>query len=251
MSSPFDISGQTAVVTGGARGLGRGAVEALLRAGADVHVIDRLEAPDDLRAFAAEQGRRLVGHQADLLDPDALPGVAREILADDQIDILVSNAGFNVRYPSTEFPLDKWDAVLAVDLRAVFQGCQLFGAPMVERGHGKIINTASVLSFQGGLTVPAYAAAKGGVASVTRALCNEWAGRGVNVNAIAPGYMATELNTQLLADEERTAQITVRIPAGRWGTPADVGDVVVFLASPAADYIHGQVIAIDGGWLAR
>ena len=168
-----------------------------------------------------------------------------------RVDILVNNAGVQDRYPAVDFPLDAWDHVLDVNLRAVFQLCRLFGGPMVQRGSGAVVNVASVLSFQGGITVPAYAASKGGVAQLTKALCNEWAGRGVNVNAVAPGYMDTELNSALLADPVRSEQITVRIPAGRWGRPDDIGNVVVFLASPAAAYVHGQVLAVDGGWLAR
>ncbi len=251
MGSAFDIRGQTAVVTGGGRGLGHGITRAFLAAGVGVHVISRRALPDDLVAEAQALGVPLNHHSADLADRDALPAVAAEILAHDRVDILVNNAGTQERHPAVEFPLESFDRVLDVNLRSVYQGCQLFGAPMLERGRGKIINLASMLSFQGGLTVPAYAASKGAVAQLTKALCNEWAGRGVNVNAIAPGYMATEMNTALMADEARSAQILARIPAGRWGTAADIGNVAVFLASPAASYLHGQVVAVDGGWLAR
>jgi 2-deoxy-D-gluconate 3-dehydrogenase len=167
------------------------------------------------------------------------------------VDILVNNAGTQDRYPAVDFPLEAFDAVMNINLRAVFALCQLFGRPMLERGEGKIVNLASLLSFQGGATVPAYAASKGAVAQLTKALCNEWSSRGVNVNALAPGYMETEMNAALLADPVRFEQLSVRIPAGRWGRPEDVGNVVVFLASPAAAYIHGQVLAVDGGWLAR
>ena len=141
--------------------------------------------------------------------------------------------------------------MIDINLRSVFQACQFFGAAMLERGRGKIINIASMLSFQGGFNVPAYAASKGGVAQLTKALCNEWASQGVNVNAIAPGYMDTEMNTALIADPVRSEQIMVRIPAGRWGNGEDIGNVAVFLASPASDYIHGQIVPVDGGWLAR
>ncbi len=175
----------------------------------------------------------------------------RTVLAERRVDILVNNAGTQDRYPAAEFPLSAWDEVVAVNLRAVFQLCQIFGRPMLERGEGKIVNLASLLSFQGGLNVIAYAASKGGVAQLTKALCNEWSGRGVNVNAIAPGYMQTDMNAALLDDAVRLEQLSVRIPAGRWGTPADVGNAAVFLASPAAAYVHGQVLAVDGGWLAR
>ncbi len=249
--SPFDISGRTAVVTGGGRGLGLGVTRAFLDAGCDVHVMARSPLPDDLVAYADTLGRTLVAHACDLGDEASVDRVGREILDAAEISILVNNAGTQERYPAVDFPLEAWDRVVGVNLRSVFQTCQLFGRGMVERGHGAVINFASLLSFQGGITVPAYAAAKGGVAQLTKALCNEWSGKGVNVNAIAPGYMATDMNEALLADQTRNAQISVRIPAGRWGDPSDVGNVAVFLASPAAAYVHGQVLAVDGGWLAR
>jgi 2-dehydro-3-deoxy-D-gluconate 5-dehydrogenase len=168
-----------------------------------------------------------------------------------QIDILVNNAGIQRRHPAESFPLDEWDAVLAVNLRAVWVLSQRCGREMLQRSGGKIVNVASVLSFQGGLTVPAYAAAKHGVAGLTKALANEWAGRGVNVNGIAPGYTETDLNEALLRNPERMAQLNARIPAGRWASPDDMAGAVVFLASPAADYIHGEIITIDGGWMGR
>jgi len=248
---PFDLTGRTAVVTGGGRGIGRGITLALLAAGADVVSLSRSPLPADLCDAAARLGRRLTAHTLDLADAAAISATARDVLAGQRVDILVNNAGVQDRYPAVDFPLDAWDHVLDVNLRAVFQLCRLFGGPMVQRGSGAVVNVASVLSFQGGITVPAYAASKGGVAQLTKALCNEWAGRGVNVNAVAPGYMDTELNSALLADPVRSEQITVRIPAGRWGRPDDIGNVVVFLASPAAAYVHGQVLAVDGGWLAR
>jgi len=248
---PFDLTGRTAVVTGGGRGLGKGITLALLAAGADVVSLARSPLPADLDETATALGRRVTAHALDLADSAAITATAREVLAEHRVDILVNNAGVQDRHPAAEFPLDAWDRVLEVNLRAVFQLCQLLGGPMLERGTGAVVNVASLLSFQGGITVPAYAASKGGVAQLTKALCNEWAGRGVNVNAVAPGYMDTELNTALLADPVRREQISMRIPAGRWGTPQDVGNVVVFLASPAAAYVHGQVLAVDGGWLAR
>ncbi|WP_341730062.1 SDR family oxidoreductase [Brooklawnia sp.] len=251
MSSAFDIAGQTAVVTGGGRGLGLGITTALLDAGVAVHVLSRRPPDERIIEQAAENGRRLVHHELDLSDRAALPRLAERILADEEIDILVNNAGTQERHPAVEFPLESFDRVIDINLRSVFQACQLFGAPMVERGRGKIINIASMLSFQGGLNVSAYAASKGGVAQLTKALCNEWAPSGVNVNAIAPGYMDTEMNTALVADPVRSEQIMVRIPAARWGNGEDIGNVAVFLASGAADYIHGQIIAVDGGWLAR
>ncbi len=249
--NPFDLSGRTAVVTGGGRGLGAGITRSLLDAGADVVVMSRGEVPADLREHAAARGRVLDHERCDLASDEDIARAAAAVLARHRVDILVNNAGTQERHPAVEFPLDGWDRVLQVNLRSVFQLCQLFGAPMLERGEGAVVNLASLLSFQGGITVPAYAASKGAVAQLTKALCNEWAGRGVNVNAVAPGYMATDMNEALLNDPARSAQISARIPAGRWGTPEDMGGAVVFLASPAAAYVHGQVVAVDGGWLAR
>ena len=251
MSTPFDLTGKTAVVTGGGRGLGLGISGALLEAGADVIVLARTAVPAELTAHAASLGRQVHFVPLDLGDSTAIAAAAGEVLATYQVDILVNNAGTQDRYPAVDFPLDAWDQVLDINLRAVFQLCQLFGRPMLERGAGKIVNMASLLSFQGGLTVPAYAASKGAVAQLTKALCNEWSSQGVNVNAVAPGYMATDMNSALLADPERLAALSLRIPAGRWGQPDDVGNVVVFLASQAAAYVHGQVLAVDGGWMAR
>lgn len=248
---PFDLTGSTAAVTGGARGLGAGITTALLEAGADVVVLARREPPAELAAHAASLGRALTFHRLDLADRAGVRAVAEAVVAEHEVDILVNNAGMQARSPAAEFPLDAWDEVIETNLRSVFVLCQVFGRPMLERGAGKIINLASLLSFQGGLTVPAYAASKGAVAQLTKALCNEWSGRGVNVNAIAPGYMETEMNTALLADPVRLDQLSSRIPAGRWGRPQDVGNVAVFLASAAADYVHGHVLVVDGGWLAR
>ncbi|WP_250444836.1 SDR family oxidoreductase [Actinotalea sp. C106] len=248
---PFDLTGRTAVVTGGARGLGLGVSTALLDAGADVVVMARGGLTDELLAHAEARGRTVHFQAVDLSDGEVVAEAAQAVLAEHQVDILVNNAGTQDRHPAVDFPLDSWDAVLDINLRSVFQLCQIFGRPMLERGEGKVINFASLLTFQGGITVPAYAASKGAVGQLTKALCNEWAGKGVNVNAVAPGYMATDMNEALLADPVRLEQLSVRIPAGRWGTAEDMGNVVVFLASPAAAYIHGQVLAVDGGWLAR
>ena len=249
--NPFDLTGRTAVVTGGGRGLGLGISQALLEAGADVIVLGRNGVPAELTDHAASLGRAVHFYPLDLADGDAVAATAHQVLAEHRVDVLVNNAGTQDRHPAVDFPLDSWDRVMDVNLRAVFQLCQIFGRPMLERGEGKVVNLASLLSFQGGLTVPAYAASKGAVAQLTKALCNEWAGKGVNVNAVAPGYMATDMNTALLADPVRLEQLSVRIPAGRWGQPEDIGNVVVFLASAAAGYVHGQVLAVDGGWLAR
>lgn len=249
--NPFDLTGRTAVVTGGGRGLGLGISQALLEAGADVIVLGRNGVPTELTDHAASLGRAVHFYPLDLADGDAVAATAHQVLAEHRVDVLVNNAGTQDRHPAVDFPLDSWDRVIDINLRSVFQLCQIFGRPMLERGEGKVVNLASLLSFQGGLTVPAYAASKGAVAQLTKALCNEWAGKGVNVNAVAPGYMATDMNTALLADPVRLEQLSVRIPAGRWGQPEDIGNVVVFLASAAAGYVHGQVLAVDGGWLAR
>jgi 2-deoxy-D-gluconate 3-dehydrogenase len=249
--SAFSLAGSTAVVTGGGRGLGEGVTRSLLDAGADVVVMARSAPGEGLVRYAERLGRALRFEPVDLADTDSVERAAQRVLDTSRVDVLVNNAGTQDRHPAVDFPLEAWDAVLQVNLRAVFRLCQLFGRPMLERGHGKIVNVASLLSFQGGVTVPAYAASKGAVAQLTKALCNEWAARGVNVNAVAPGYMATDMNTALLQDPVRSEQISARIPAGRWGSPDDLGGAVVFLASPAAAYVHGQVLAVDGGWLAR
>lgn len=249
--APFSLAGRTAVVTGGGRGLGAGITAALLEAGADVVVLARRDLPQGLTETADALGRTIELVSVDLADRAAVDEAADDVLARHQIDVLVNNAGVQDRFPAAEFPLDAFDRVLDVNLRAVFQLAQQFGRPMLERGDGAIVNLASLLSFQGGLNVPAYAASKGAVAQLTKALANEWAGQGVRVNAVAPGYMATEMNEALLADPVRLEQLSARIPAGRWGTPADIGNVVVFLASAAAGYVHGQVLAVDGGWMGR
>ncbi len=240
--TPFDLSGRTALVTGGGRGLGRGISEGMLAAGARVVVLQREPPPADLDVDFVP---------GDLADADRLDAAVDRVLAEHRIDILVNNAGTQFRSPAEDFSLKRFDEVLEVNLRSAFRLCQAFGRPMLRRGEGKIVNVASLLSFQGGVTVPAYAASKGAIAQLTKALCNEWAGRGVNVNAVAPGYMDTDLNTALLADEQRSAAISARIPAGRWGTAGDLAGAVVFLSSPAADYVHGVVLPVDGGWLAR
>jgi 2-deoxy-D-gluconate 3-dehydrogenase len=248
---PFSLRGQTAVVTGGGRGLGRGITESLLAAGANVVVLARRPLDDDLTAYAADLGRSVSLVELDLADRSAIAAEVPRLLRSTRVDILVNNAGIQIRHPAAEFPLDDFDAVLDVNLRAVFDLCQRFGNPMLERGHGKIINIASITTYQGGVYVPAYTAAKGAIGQLTMALCNEWSARGVNVNAIAPGYMDTDINEALIADPVRNEQISVRIPAGRWGKPSDIGGTAVFLASSAADYIHGVTLPVDGGWLSR
>ena len=248
----FRLDGQVAVVTGGNRGLGLGMAAALAEAGADIVSVQRSADVSILADRVQAAGRRVLPVSLDI----GAEGAAEQALAATldhfgHVQILINNAGIQRRHPAAEFPLADWDAVLAVNLRSVFSFCQVFGQEMLRCSYGKIINVASLLSFQGGYTVPAYVAAKHGVAGLTKSLCNEWAGRGVNVNAIAPGYMDTEMNERLRADPERNRAISERIPANRWGVAEDMGGLAVFLASPAAAYIHGQVIAVDGGWMAR
>jgi len=243
----FSVEGKKALVTGGSVGLGRAMAEALVEGGARVAIVGRSE-----RVLDAAREMGAIPLQADLADRAqtlALVGRAAEALGG--LDILVNNAGVQRRHPAEEFPLDDWDTVLAVNLDAVWILAQAAGRMMLAQGHGKIINVASALSFLGGVTVPAYAASKGGVAQLTKALSNEWAGRGVNVNAIAPGYMNTEMTAALIGNPQREPLILARVPAGRWGVPDDLKGMVLFLASAASDYVHGAIIPVDGGFLGR
>lgn len=248
----FDLSGRTALVTGASRGIGAAAAEALAVAGADVVLLAR--DLDGLRATAARVEAR--GRQAHLVDCDlsrteAIGGaVERASAALGRIDILVNNAGIIRRSPALEYSLEDWRAVLDVNLTAVFRLCQEVGREMIERGSGKIITIASLLSFSGGLNVIGYTASKSAVAGLTRGLANEWARHGVNVNAIAPGYFHTEATAALQSDPARYEALRARIPAGRWGDPDELGGTIVYLASPASDYVHGHILAVDGGWLA-
>jgi len=252
VSDPFSLAGRRAVVTGGNRGIGAAIAFGLARAGADIISIHRSPEEPPVAARVRELGRGYTALHADLSLVDDLTMLADAAIdAHGPVDILVNNAGLQARHPAAAFPLEDWRLLLDTNLTAAFVLCQAFGRPMLERGRGAIVNVASLLSFQGGITVPAYAAAKAGLAGVTRALANEWAAGGVNVNAVAPGYIATELNTALLDDPVRGRQIGERIPAGRWGQPEDVAGAVVFLCSPAAAYIHGHVLVVDGGWMGR
>jgi 2-deoxy-D-gluconate 3-dehydrogenase len=226
---------------------------ALAEAGADVIGVSRsLDTQAALAGRIAELGRSFRGYQCDLGDRADVHALVRRVREDvPRVDILVNNAGINIRYPAAEYPDEAWDLVVHTDLTAQFILAREFGRSMVERGEGKVIFTASMLSFQGGITVPAYAAAKGGVVQVAKALANEWADRGVQVNAIAPGYFDTDYTAALRADPVRSQAIGARIPAGRWGTPDDLQGAIVFLASHASDYVNGSVLVVDGGWLAR
>lgn len=249
----FRLDGRVALVTGTSRGLGQAAAVALAEAGADIALLDRTPPARTIDLVAAT-GRRVHSIGCDLLaaTPDDLrAAVAEAADALGAVDILVNNAGIIRRTAATEHPKSDWDEVLKVDLDAVFHLSQAAGRRMVERGWGRIINTASVLSFQGGILVPGYTAAKHAVAGLTKALANEWAAYGVTVNAIAPGYMATDNTTALRQDTAREQAIVARIPAGRWGTPADLQGAFVFLASPAASYLTGAILPVDGGWLVR
>lgn len=250
-SLPYELIGDEAIVTGGNLGLGAGVTAGLLRAGANVTVLSRSAPGAELHRAAEAAGRTLSHISLDLADDATTSHAIQQVLSDREIDILVNNAGVQRRYPAEDFPAEEFDAVLDVNLRAVFHVTQQVARPMLERGRGRVISIASLLSYQGGLNVAAYAASKGAVAQLTKALSNEWSGRGVNVNAVAPGYMETALNEQLMADPVRSRQISERIPVGRWGRPEDVSGAVCFLASTAANYVTGILLPVDGGWLAR
>lgn len=249
----FCLKGKNALVTGSRSGLGAGMAVGLAQAGANVVIHDREESGmDEVICNVRKAGSKAVRAVADVSDARACEELVELTVRElGSIDILINNAGIIRRTPAADYSAKDWDDVIGINLNAVFRLSQLAGRQMLARGSGKIINIASLLSFQGGILVPAYAAAKGAVAQLTKALANEWAPRGVNVNAIAPGYMATDNTAALRADAERSRQILTRIPAGRWGTPQDLAGAAVFLASSASDYLHGHVLVVDGGWLAR
>lgn len=246
-----ELKGKVVAVTGARRGIGRAIAAAFGAQGAVVVDIGRGEA-DETKALVERAGGTYVHVFCDLSATESVPGAVEEAAERcGTLDVLVNNAGAQIRHPSLEFPLKDWQYILNVNATAVFLACQAAARIMLPKHYGKIVNMASLLSFQGGLTVPAYAASKGAVAQLTKALSNEWAKEGINVNAIAPGYIDTDLNTALIADGVRSRQILERIPAGRWGRPEDIGQTAVFLASGGADYIHGIVLPVDGGWLGR
>lgn len=246
MSAPrtlrVDLTGATAVVTGSTRGIGGAITQRLLASGAQVIGLQRGTEP-------IGPGHRCLG--VDIAEPQARDEAVARVLAEHEIDILVNNAGINLRHRFEEFPRAEFSQVMELNVDALAALTQQLGRPMLERGHGRIVNIASMLSFFGGYTASAYAASKGAVAQLTKSVANEWAGRGVAVNAVAPGYIATELNTSLREDQVRNAEILGRIPAGRWGRAEDIAGTVLFLTSEAADYVHGAVLPVDGGYLGR
>ena len=250
----FRLGGKTALVTGCKRGIGKAMAIALAEAGADIiGVSQSLETSgSDVEKEITRRGRKFKGYACDFADRAAVYAFINQVKADfPASDILVNNAGIILRKPAAEHPDEYWDKVMEVNLNSQFVLAREFGKEMVARGAGKIIFTASLLTFQGGITVPGYAASKGAVGQLTMALANEWAGQGVQVNAIAPGYIATDNTAALQADAARNTAILARIPAGRWGEPDDLAGAVVFLASPASNYVNGAILTVDGGWMGR
>jgi len=248
----FKLDGRVALVTGASAGLGQAIAIALAEAGADVACHGNSRSPEATCTEVSRAGRTalpVVGDLAKVETPREL--IEATLNKFGRLDILVNNAGTIRRAPAVDYAEEDWATVIQVNLSAVFRLSQLAGRQMISQGKGKIVNIASLLSFQGGITVPAYAASKGGVAQLTKALANEWAGKGINVNAIAPGYMRTDNTKALQADETRNRQILERIPAGRWGEPSDLAGAAVFLASSASDYVNGEVLVVDGGWMGR
>lgn len=247
----FDLSGKTAMVTGGSGGLGQGMALGLAEAGADIVSVSYSGSEETVEKVRA-LGRQAWQITADLSKEEALPGIVEQALAlAGGIDILVNNAGIIRRTPAADHAAKDWHDVIDLNLNSVFFLCQLVGRHMIERGSGKIINIASMLSYQGGINVPGYTASKHAVAGITKSFANEWASKGIQINAIAPGYMATDNTAPIRADANRSQAILERIPAARWGTPEDLKGPAVFLASSASDYMNGHVLCVDGGWMAR
>jgi 2-dehydro-3-deoxy-D-gluconate 5-dehydrogenase len=249
----FDLTGKTAIITGGNKGIGYGMALGLAKAGADIIVTSSsITEGSEIEQEVKALGRNFIAYRTNLSDRDALYAFCEEVLQEHrQIDILVNNAGTIMRKPAAEHPDEYWDAVLAINLDAPFILAREFGKRMLEQGSGKIIFTCSLLSFQGGINVPGYAASKGALSSLIKALSNEWGGRGINVNGIAPGYIATDNTAALREDAVRNKSILERIPAGRWGVPDDFAGPAVFLASAASDYVNGTILTVDGGWMGR
>lgn len=249
----FNLEGRKAIVTGASRGLGKAMARGLAQAGAQVAVLASSQSIYDAEKEFREEGLSVKAYQVNLMDRNSVEETFRQILEffGGNLDILVNNAGIQRRNPCEDFTMEDWDDVIQMNLTSVFQLCQLAGRVMLKQGKGKIINLASMLSYFGGFTVPAYAASKGGVAQLTKALSNEWSSKGINVNAIAPGYMNTEMNEKLIQDPGRNSEISARIPMHRWGEPEDMIGTVIFLASDASDYVTGITIPVDGGYLGR
>lgn len=249
--NPFDLTGKNAIVTGASRGIGKSLAISLANAGANIVIIDVMR-DEQTEQEIKKYNVTCETITFDLSHFEKYADLISSIIQKYQhIDILINNAGIQRRYPSVDFPKHDWDLVININMNAVFFMCQQVGKHMLERGYGKIVNIASLLAFQGGYTIPAYTAAKSAVAGFSKSLSNEWASKGITINCIAPGYIATEMNTALMNDEIRNRQILERIPAGRWGNPEDLGGAAVFLSSSASDYINGFTIAVDGGWLGR
>ena len=254
MSNLFDLSGKTALVTGCKRGIGKGMALGLAEAGANIIGVSASleESGSDVEKEIRALGREFTGYQCDFSDRHALYGFVKKIRENHgAVDVLVNNAGTILRAPAAEHPDEYWDQVLEVNLSAQFILSRELGKNMIEKGRGKIIFTASLLSFQGGITVPGYAASKGGLQQLIMALSNEWASKGINVNGIAPGYIKTDNTEALQKDEVRYKSILERIPQGRWGEPEDFKGPAVFLASSASDYVNGSIVLVDGGWMGR
>ena len=251
LESQFSLTGKKALVTGSSKGIGASIAQALAQAGADIVLVGRTK--DSLEATKSaiiNIGRKVEIVLCDVSSADAIKEAFSDI-ATLKVDILINNAGSISRAPAAEAQMEEWNRIIDTNLNSVFQISQACGRAMIAQGTGTIINIASLLSFQGGINVPAYTASKHGVAGVTKALANEWGSRGVTVNAIAPGYISTDNTAALRADADRNASILARIPIGRWGNPEDIAAVAVFLASPAARYINGEVLTVDGGWMGR
>ncbi len=254
MNNLFDIRGKKVIVTGGSRGLGLGMAEGFLEAGCEVVIVGTSDKIFKTAELYTEKGLKCFGVKGDLGNRQEVKRVFDECIEklNGDLDVLVTAHGIQRRHSAENFPVEEWDEVLQVNLSSVFILCQEAGKLMLKKGYGKIINIASMISFFGGQTIPAYAASKGGIAQLTKALSNDWAGKGINVNAIAPGYMATEMNTALLDPQNpRYLSITERIPAHRWGTGDDMKGTAIFLASSASDYVCGAIIPVDGGYLVK
>ncbi|GAA1515039.1 2-dehydro-3-deoxy-D-gluconate 5-dehydrogenase KduD [Nocardioides humi] len=249
--TPFDLTGRRAVVTGAGRGLGQGVALGLAEAGADLVLVGLPGSQTDTEKEVRDLGRDVEVVDLDVSDHAAIERVCADINARHEVDVLVNNAGIIDRHDTVDVTAESWNKVVDINLSGLFFLSQHLGRPMVERGRGKIVSIASLLAFQGGIRVVSYAASKHGVAGITKALANEWAPHGVQVNAIAPGYMATDNTAALRADEDRSRAILDRIPAGRWGSPRDIAGAAVFLSSSASDYVNGHVLVVDGGWMAR